>query len=100
MAGGRRGGQHVNKTESASGLTHIPSGIVVFHAGQIDPRSTGKCAEGRWRLLRSRLYDFEPPEIRRGTRSDRRGQVGRETGPSASAPTNFPKEEGAIIDQT
>src|SRR5262249_44947528 len=56
VGGSGGGGQHVNKTESAIRLTHIPTNIVVYCQND---RSQHRNRAQAWQILRARLYELE-----------------------------------------
>ena len=67
------GGQHVNKTESAIRVTHLPSGIVVYVQ---EDRSQHKNKAKAMALLRTKLYDAERARLDSARAADRKGQIG------------------------
>ena len=70
---GGAGGQHVNKTESAIRITHLPTGVVVECQ---DERSQYKNKDRAMKILRSKLYEAKQAELEKERAGERRSQVG------------------------
>ena len=87
------GGQHVNKTESAIRITHLPTGLVVECQ---DERSQYKNKDRAMKILRSKLYEMEQEKQNAEIAAQRKSQVGTGMRNERIRTYNFP--QGRVTD--